>query len=191
MSDGNNTTDLSPKKKRRRKWHRKFNSQPVRADSPPIQPRRIRLSQQNYAAISSDSSECVRFGHLRRSCGLLSEEDELTNPEENITEVQEPEVENNCQKPQPHQHMENEETLTPTPVNNDSADTINSVEIPNAQAEKYNEIPQTQSSNPETEDTYVDYRVTHVQGGGDTEQPQRSIDGAYSLVAKSLKLSTV
>ena len=59
--------------------------------------------------------------------------------------------------------MENEETLTPTPVNNDSADTINSVEIPNAQAEKYNEIPQTQSSNPETEDTYVDYRVTHVE----------------------------
>ena len=128
---------------------------------------------------------------MRRSCGLLSGEDELTNPDENITDVEEPEVENNCEKHEPHKHTENEQTLTPTPVNNDSADTITSVQIPNAQAEKYNEIPQTQSSNPETEDTYVDYRVTHVQGGGDTEQPQTSIDGAYSLVAKSLKLSTV
>ena len=187
MSDGNNVTDSSPKKKRRRKWHLKSNSQPLRPDSPPIQPHRIRLSQQNYAAISSDSSEGVRFGRLRRSCGLLSGEDDLTNPDDNITEVQEPERENNCPKYETNQHTENEKT----PINNDSADTINSVEIPNAQAEKYNEVPQTQSSNPEMEDTYVDYRVTHVQGGGDREEPQRSIDGAYSLVANSLKLSTV
>ena len=180
------------------KWHQKFNSQPVRADSPPLQPHHIRLSQQNYAAISTDSSEGVHFGCLRRSCGLLSGEDELTHPEENITEVEDnlstlnvPEVENNCLQPQPYQDTENKETLTPRAVNNDSAETMNSVEIPNAKAEKYNQIPQTQSSNPETEDTYVDYRVTHVQGGGDTEQPQKSINRAYSLVANSLKLSTV
>ena len=201
MSDPQDATTASPKKKRQRKWHRKFRSQPVRADSPPVQPHQIKLSQQNYAAISSDSSEGIRFGRLRRSCGVLSQDDDLTQPEENITQPQSdsnisnlPElenIENNCLEPQP------QETSTPinsnisTNVNNDSGETTNSVEIPNAQAQKYNEIPHTQSSNPEMEDTYVDYRVTHVQGGGDTEQPQRSINGLYSLVANTLKLSTV
>ena len=84
-----------------------------------------------------------------------------------------------------------QETFTTKRVNNDSAEATNSVDIPNAQAQKYNQIPNTQSSNPETEDTYVDYRVTHVQGGGDKQEPQTSVDGAYSLVANSLKLSTV
>ena len=194
LSDAN-ATDASPKNKRRRK----LSSQPVRCDSPPVQPRRIRLSQQNYAAISSDNSEGVRFGHLRRSCGLLAGEEELTHQDENTTDVEEdnsstlnlPQNENTSPQPDPNQNTENQETVTQTDVNNDSSEMTNSVNIPNAQAEKYNDIPHTQSSNPETEDTYVDYRVTHVQGGGDTEQPQRSIDGAYSLVANSLKLSTV
>ena len=84
-----------------------------------------------------------------------------------------------------------QETFTTKSVNNDSAETTNSVDIPNAQAQKYNQIPNTQSSNPETEDTYVDYRLTHVQGRGDKQEPQTSVDGAYSLVANSLKLSTV
>ena len=84
-----------------------------------------------------------------------------------------------------------QETFTTKRVNNDSAEMMNSVDIPNAQAQKYNQIPNTQSSNPETEDTYVYYRVTHVQGRGDKQEPQTSVDGAYSLVANLLKLSTV
>ena len=209
MSDGENaTTDISPKKKRRCKWHRKSNSQPIRSDSPPINRRRIRLSQQNYAAMSTDISDGIRFGRLWRSCGILSGEDELSQPDENITDLDQntnnlnvPEVEENY--PQPHTDHQpqsesqlianniNQETVTTKSVSNDSAETTNSVDIPNAQAEKYNQIPHSQSSNPETEDTYVDYRVMHVQGGGDKQEPQTSIDGAYSLVANSLKLSTV
>ena len=80
----------------------------------------------------------------------------------------------------------------------DSVDTVDTVDIPNAQPEKHhNIIPlRTESSQPETEDTYVEYQVTHVQGGGDNEQnptsaAKPSMDGAYSLVAHSLQLSTV
>ena len=79
-----------------------------------------------------------------------------------------------------------------------SGSTTNSIKIPNAQPQKYNDMnpPQTLLSNPKTEDTYVNYHVTHVQGGGDhADQPstiaKQSVDGAYSLVANSLKLSTV
>ena len=74
----------------------------------------------------------------------------------------------------------------------------NSVQIPNAQPQKHQHImpPNTSSSAAETEETYVEYWVTHVQGGGDNAQqagvePRASVDGAYSLVANTLKLSTV
>ena len=48
----------------------------------------------------------------------------------------------------------------------------------------------------ETEETYVDYQVTNVQGTGYQKQAScstadLSVDGAYSFVARSLKLSTV
>ena len=79
-----------------------------------------------------------------------------------------------------------------------SVDTVDTVEIPNVQPEKHQQIipPRTESSQPETEDTYVKYHVTHVQGGGDNEQyptlaAKPSTEGAYSLVAHSLQLSTV
>ena len=56
--------------------------------------------------------------------------------------------------------------------------------------------PTTLSSQPETEYTYVNYHVTHVQGGGDNpDHPspitKQSVDGAYALIVNSLKLSTV
>ena len=80
----------------------------------------------------------------------------------------------------------------------DSANTLDTVDIPNAQPEKHQHIvpPWTESSQPETEDMYVEYHVTHVQGGGDNEQQPGSAakpltDGVYSLVAHSLWLSTV
>ena len=76
--------------------------------------------------------------------------------------------------------------------------TENSVQIPNAQPQKHQQIvpPRTSSSAAETKETYVEYRVTHVQGGGDNAQQagvelRASVDGAYSLVANTLKLSTV
>ena len=202
MSDGDhNATDVSPKMKRRHKSHATLGSQLMRGDSLPINPRRIRLSQQNYAAMSTDSSDGFHFGHLWQSCGLLSGDEELTQQDENITQVKHtsnnlklPEADNSAQPEMDSQMFSNQiiqETFTTKRVNNDSAEMTNSVDIPNAQAQKYNQIPNTQSSNPETEDTYVDYRVTHVQGGGDKQEPQTSVDRAYSLVANSLKLSTV
>ena len=173
----------------------------MRGDSLPINPRHIRLSQQNYAAMSTDSSDGFHFGHLQQSCGLLSGDEELTQQDENITQVEQtsnnlklPEADNSVQPEMDSQMFSNQiiqETFTMKSVNNDSAETTNSVDIPNAQAQKYNQIPNTQSSNPETEDTYVNYRVTHVQGRGDKQEPQTSVDGAYSLVANLLKLSTV
>ena len=74
----------------------------------------------------------------------------------------------------------------------------NSVQIPNAQPQKHHHImpPNTSSSTAETEEMYVEYQVMHVQGGGDNAQqagvePRASVDGAYSLVANTLKLSTM
>ena len=173
----------------------------MRGDSLPINPRHIRLSQQNYAAMSTDSSDGFRFCRLQRLCGLLSGDKELTQQDENITQVEQTsnnlkllEADNSAQPEMDSQMFSNQiiqETFTTKCVNNDSAEMTNSVDIPNAQAQKYNQIPNTQSSNPETEDTYVEYRVTHVQGRGDKQEPQTSVDGAYSLVANSLKLSTV
>ena len=76
--------------------------------------------------------------------------------------------------------------------------TEKSVQIPNAQPEKHQQIvpPRTESSAAETEETYVEYHVSHVQGRGDNTQeiggePKLSVNGAYSLVANTLKLSTV
>ena len=56
--------------------------------------------------------------------------------------------------------------------------------------------PNTSSSNEEAEDMYVDYHVQQVQGSGDNPQCSASIwkpstEGAYLLVANSLRLSTV
>lgn len=206
VSDGNSTSDISPKKKRRRKWHQKSNSQSSRSESPPINRRRIRLSQQNYAAMSADSSDGHRFGRLRRSCGILSGEgegeDEFLQRDENITDVDrnidnlnvsdvDPGLHTDKQHQSDSEKIVKQGTVQTKSSSNHSSETTNSVDIPNAQAEKYNQIPHSQSSNPETEDTYVDYRVTHVQGGGDKPELQTSVDGAYSLVANSLRLSTV
>ena len=74
----------------------------------------------------------------------------------------------------------------------------NSVQIPNAQPQKHHHImpPNTSSSVAETEEMYVEYWVTHVQGNGDNAQQagielRASVDGAYSLVANMMKLSTM
>ena len=85
-------------------------------------------------------------------------------------------------------------------VKSDSAgmSSENSVQIPNAQPQKHQQIvpPRTSSSAAETEETYVKYWVMHVQGVGNNAQQvgvelRASVDGAYSLVANMLTLSTV
>ena len=79
-----------------------------------------------------------------------------------------------------------------------SSTMTNSINILNAQPEKYNDIHthSSETMEAETEDTYVDYRITHVQGEGDNSQlpsssAQPLVNGAYSLVTNSLKLSTM
>ena len=98
----------------------------------------------------------------------------------------------------PPKKMSSEQLTSPSTSVTTTSTTTNSINIPNAQPEKYNHIHAHVSETPEgeTEDTYVDYRITHVQGGGDNSQlpsssAQPSVDGAYSLVANSLKLSTM
>ena len=75
--------------------------------------------------------------------------------------------------------------------------TENSVQILNAQSQKHQQIvpPRTESSAAETEETYVEYHVLHVQCGDNPQETgvelRPSVDGAYSLVANALKLSIV
>ena len=129
--------------------------------SPDKKPSRIRLSQRSSYSTSSESSDTRGLIRLQRSCTSYAP----VSMDVNVTV---------------------------------SVDTVDTVEIPNAQPEKHQQIipPHTESSQPETEDTYVEYCVTHVQGGGDNEQyptsaAKPSTEGAYSLVAHSLRLSTV
>ena len=98
----------------------------------------------------------------------------------------------------PPKKMSSEQSTSPTTSVTTTSTTTNSINIPNAQPEKYNHIHAhlSETTEGETKDTYVDYRITHVQGGGDNSQlpslsTQPSVDGVYSLVANSLKLSTV
>ena len=88
--------------------------------------------------------------------------------------------------------------MSPSTSVTTTSTTTNSINIPNAQPEKYNHFHDhaSETMEGETKDTYVDYRITHVQGGGDNSQlpslsAQPSVDGAYSLVTNSLKLLTV
>ena len=142
------------------------------SQSPPRRPECLRLSQ--HHSVSDSSSDTSKLPRLRRSICTSSESTENTDNND-----------------QPH--------ISYTPPKHSSgsvtATTSCTVEVPNAQPEKYN-IPHTESSGAETEETYVDYRVTQIQGGGDNpnqpfSSPTPSVDGAYSLVAHSLKLSTV
>ena len=82
--------------------------------------------------------------------------------------------------------------------NSETSTTNNSVTITNAQLQKYPSThpPQSETTDCEMEETYVDYQVTNMQGTGDQKQAScsttdPSVDGAYSLVARLLKLLTV
>ena len=164
------------------------------------------MSQPQYLSGDSISSNCLH--HVRRSCeeSYCLQQDFV---EESIEQIEvendeNKEVENADQPCNSHDVNIN----TPNVKAGQSAEhaktysagtsSENSVLIPNAQPQKHQHImpPKTSSSAAETEETYVEYWVTHVQGGGDNAQeegvePRASVDGAYSLVANTLKLSTV
>ena len=174
--------------------------------SPEKQPRCLRLSQLQY--LSGNSTSSNRLRHVRGSCeesyfsqqdleqehiDQIEAENDADNQAENTYEASTPEHVNiNPQsvKLKPSVKM----VLSDSP----GMSTENSVRIPNAQPQKHQQIvpPRTESSAAETEETYVEYHVLHVQGGGDNPQEtagelRPSVNRAYSLVANMLKLSTV
>ena len=167
--------------------------------SPEKQPRCLWLSQLQY--LSGDSTSCNRLRHVRRSCeeshfsqqdfeqehiDQIEAENNADNHAENTYQASTPEHVNiNPQGVEPKQSVE--KVLSDSP----GTSTENSVQIPNAQPQRHQQIvpPRTESSAAETEETYVEYRMSQVKGGGDNAQdmggePKSSVNGAYSLVAK-------
>ena len=138
---------------------------------------RIRLSQRRSTL--EETSDNTRLGRLRRSC-------------ENPTNYR---IDDTAFAPEEEENEEGDIQM-PDETEAGCSATSTGVDIPNAQPEKYLLPPNTETSQPETEDTYVDYCITSLPNGGDNAQcgqqsPQKSVDGTYSLVANTLKLSTV
>ena len=173
--------------------------------SPEKQPRCLQLSQPQY--LLGDSTSSNRLRHVRYSCeeSYFSQQDfeqedidqiEAENDENN-------QAENTYEASIPQDVNINPQSVQPKPsvdgVLSDSpgTSTENSVQIPNAQPQKHQQIvpSRTESSAAETEETYVEYCVSHVQGGDNPQQtgaePRPSVDGTYSPVVNTLKLSTV
>ena len=159
------------------------------------------MSQPHY--LSGNSTSSNQLHHVRCSCeeSYFSQQDFEQIEVDNVKNNQ---VENADEASNPQDVNINPQSVKPKPlvegVESDSAgmSTENSVQILNAQPQKHQQIlhPMTSSSAAKTKETYVEYCVMHVQGGGDNPQeigaePRASIDGAYSLVANTLKLSTV
>ena len=202
--------------KRRRKWQRKPFVTIPETQSLERPPHRLQLSQHQSASESSDS----RPSHLRRTCTSVSineieQIDYCQPPIEIVNEIvdennQEKLINNNTSSvlqtanldtdssDTPPKKMSSEQLTSPSTSVTTTSTTTNSINIPNAQPEKCNHIHAhvSETTEGETEDTYVDYRITHVQGKGDNSQlpsssAQPLVDGVYSLVSNSLKLSTV
>ena len=179
-------------------------------------PCRLWLSQHQSASESSDSQP----SHLCRTCTSVSinaievldyceplieilneivdknnEQKSINNNNSSVSQTASLDTDSSHTPPK---KMYSEESMSPSTCVTTTSTTTNSINIPNVQPEKYNDIDAhlSETMEGETEDTYVDYRITHVQGGGDNSQlpsssAQPSVDGVYSLVANPLKLSTV
>ena len=165
----------------------------------PEKPRRLRLSQPH--SFSGESSSGNRLRHIRRSCdqsAISQQEVECEDLEdvavENVQNIQVEDGEEHMVQDGDQIDLQGVEGVEAVQSESAGTSTANSVQIPNAQPQKHQHVipPRTESSAVETEETYVEYCVTHVQGGSDNpDQPGASVDGAYSLVANTLKLSTV
>ena len=172
------SANSSPKKKHRKRHEKPRITVPeTEPSSPERRPMHIRLSQRH--STSEETSDNTHLGHLRRSCNNPTNYtiDETAFPADEEEDKQ-------------------EDIQMPVETVAGCLTTSTGVDIPNVQPEKYVLPPHTETSNPETEDTYVDYCITSLQGGGDNPQygqgsPKKSVDGTYSLVANTLKLSTV
>ena len=139
-------------------------------------PQHLHLLQQHSASESTDGN---RSGHLCHSYSSHIEYLSANDPEELISDN-----DNTTQHDDSCIVRHNSETST----------TSNSVTITNVQLQKYPSTHplQSETTDCEMEETYVDYQVTNVQGTGDQRQAScsttdPSVDGAYSLVACSLK----
>ena len=157
--------------------------------SPDRNPRRLRLSQPKTYS-TGDSSCGNGLSRLRRTCGLAKNypadqpvpEPEPVSDSSDTVDVPNAQPEKYGPEAMPDMDIDNDEhEMTTTPSEN-----VTEPILP----------PNTSSSNEEAEDMYVDYRIEQVQGSGDNPQhsasiPKPSTEGAYSLVANSLRLSTV
>ena len=163
------------------------------------------MSQLQY--LSCDSTSSTKLCHVQCSCeeSYFSQQD---FEEEHIDQIEaekddDNEAENTYEASPEHvniipQSVKLKPSVETVLSDSPGMSTENSVQIPNAQPQKHQQIvpPRTESSAAETEETYVEYCVLHVQGGGDNPQetggePRPSVNGAYSLVVNTLKLSTV
>ena len=162
----------------------------------PEKPRRLRLSQPH--SFSGESSSGNHLRHIRRSCNESAIEVECEDVEdvdvENMQHVQVEDREERIVQYGDQIDLQGVQGADAGESESVGTTTANSVQIPNAQPQKHQNIipPKTKSSAPDTEETYVEYCVMHVQGGGDNpHQPSTSVDGVYSLVVNTLKLLTV
>ena len=190
----NSSSSWSPKKKCRRR--QKKPNITVPETQLPEKPRRLCLSQPHSFSGESSSGNCL--WHIRRSCNESAIEVECEDLEdvdvEKVQHVQVEDREEHIVQDGDQIDLQGVEGVEAVQSESVGTSTANSVQIPNAQPQKHQHIipPRTESSAPDTEETYVEYCITHVQGGGDNpDQPSASIDGTYSLVANTLKLSTV
>ena len=205
IASEDSSSSCSPKKKCRRRLNKPEITVPE-MQSPEKQPRHLRLSQPQY--LSGDSTSSNQLCHVRRSCeeSYFSQQDfEQEDIHQIETENDESkQAENTYEASIPQDVNINPQSVKLKPsvdgvlIDSPGMSTENSVQIPNAQPQKHQQIvpPRTESSAAETEETYVEYCVSHVQGSGDNPQetgaePRPSVDGAYSLVVNTLKLSTV
>ena len=157
--------------------------------SPDRNPQRLRLSQPKTYS-TGDSSCGNGLSRLRRTCGLAKNypaDQPVPEPEPVSDSSDTVDVPN----AQPGKY--NPEAMPDMDIDNDEHEMIMT---PSENVTEPILPPKTSSSNEEAEDMYVDYHIKQVQGGGDNLQCSASIlkpstEGAYSLVANSLRLSTV
>ena len=148
--------------------------------SPEKQPQCLQLSQPQYLSGDSTSSNCLH--HVCCSCeeSYFSQQDFV---EESIEQIELQNDENKefgktDEASNSHNVNINTPNVKPGPsVEHAKSDSVGmssekSVQIPNAQPQKHQQIvpPRTSSSAAETEETYVEYWVMHVQGGSDNAQ---------------------
>ena len=151
----------------------------------PEKPRHLHLSQPHL--FLGESSSGNRLQYIRRSCdesAISQQQVECKDLEdvavENVQHVQVEDGEEDMVQDGGQIDLQGVEGVEAVQSESAGTSTANSVQIPSAQPQKHQHIipPRTESSAAETEETYVEYCITHLQGGGDNpDQPGASVDG--------------